>query len=348
MRYNVEKLTDFCRRVMEAAGLTAEEADVFAQSLVYADLRGVASHGVTRLSVYSKRVSCGAIRPNAQPEILSDSGAVITVDGRDGIGSYVARKSVDWCIERAERLGCCCASVKNGTHFGSAAFFTEYAAKKGMICYVISNSEAAVVPTGGAKPMLGTNPLSLAIPAGRYEPYVLDMATSTVARGKVVLAQKEGHSIPNDWGVDKNGAPTTDPAAILDGGAMLPFGGPKGYAISLMIDLMCSGLSGSLNCRNTPGFWTDFEHHQNLGYFICVIDPRKFMPQEAYDAQIDGILDEFKACPTAPGVKEVMIPGEIEHNKYVAGLELGVELSEAVVNDLVETGKRYGIEADFI
>lgn len=348
MRYHAQKVKEYCARVMSAAGLRAEAAEVFAQALVYADLRGVGSHGVTRLRVYAKRVSSGVIRGDTEPEILTDCGGAITVDAKDGIGAYVARKVVDWCIARAAKLGCCCATVKNATHFGSGAFFTEYAAKKNMICFVTSNSEAAVVPTGGAVPMLGTNPLSLAIPADRHEPYVLDMATSVVARGKVVLAQKEGRTIPGDWGVDKYGAPSTDPAAILDGGAMLPFGGAKGYGISMMIDLLCSCLGGALNCRETPGFWNDFEHPQNIGYFISVIDPSKFMGLGSFTERVDHMLDDFKACPTAPGVREVMIPGEIEALKMKTGLEMGIELSDIVVNDLVEVGKDYGVEADFL
>ena len=348
MRYNAKKVKDYCARVMCAAGLQAEAADVFAEALVYADLRGIASHGVTRLSVYSKRVSSGVIRGDTDPEILTDCGGAITVDAKDGIGAYVARKTVDWCIERAAKLGCCCATVKNATHFGSGAFFTEYAAKKNMICFVTSNSEAAVVPTGGAVPMLGTNPLSLAIPAKKHEPYVLDMATSVVARGKVVLAQKEGRSIPGDWGVDKHGVPSTDPAAILDGGAMLPFGGAKGYGISLMIDLLCSCLAGALNCRETPGFWDDFERPQNIGYFICVIDPSKFMGLGSFTKRVDDLLDDFKACPTAPGVQEVMIPGEIEAKKLKNSLVDGIELSDIVVNDMAEAGKNYGVEIDFL
>lgn len=348
MTYHAQKLTDYCSRVMQAAGLSAGEADIFAQALVYADLRGIGSHGVTRLSTYSKRVSSGVIRSHVQPELLSDCGGAITVDGKDGIGAYVARTAVDWCIQRARQFGCCCATVMNGTHFGTAAFFTEYAAKQNMICYVACNSEASVVPTGGAVPMLGTNPLSVAIPAGRHEPYLLDMATSVVARGKVVLAKKEGRSIPDTWGVDQSGAPTTDPGAILSGGSMLPFGGAKGYAISLMIDLLCSCLGGSCNCRETPGFWDDFEHPQNVGYFICVLDPSKFVDPAVFADRVDRMLDDFKACPPAPGVSEVMIPGEIEASKYKKGLAEGVVLSDAVVKDLVETGAHYGVAADFL
>ena len=347
MKYQADTLERYCSKVMQAAGLSAEEAAVFSQSLLFADLRGIGSHGVTRLSTYSKRVSSGVIRSHVEPEILSDFGAAITVDAKDGVGAYTARKTVDWCMDRASKYGCCCATVNHATHFGSAAFYTEYAAKQNMICYVISNSEASVVPTGGAVPMLGTNPLSLAIPAGRHEPYVLDMATSVVARGKVVLAKKEGRPIPGDWGVDRNGAPTTNPDDILNGGAMLPFGGPKGYAISLMIDLMCSCLGGALNCRETPGFWDDFEHPQNIGYFICVIDPSKFMAFDTFTQRVDGMLDDFKACPTAPGVEEVMVPGEIEANKFKKNLAEGIELSEAVVRDLIETGARYGVTPEF-
>jgi LDH2 family malate/lactate/ureidoglycolate dehydrogenase len=132
------------------------------------------------------------------------------------------------------------------------------------------------------------------------------MATSLAARGKVVLAQKEGRAVPIGWGVDKNGADTTDPDAILDGGCMLPFGGAKGYAISLLIDLMCSCLGGALNCRATPHFWTDYEHPQNVGHFIIVIDPRVFCPLDEFKARVDDLLEEFKNCPPAPGVERVI------------------------------------------
>ena len=144
MGYNADRLKDFCARVMAAAGLAPEEAQVFADALVYADLRGVGSHGVTRLSTYSKRVSSGVVRANCQPELLSDSGAAIVVDARDGIGAYTTRVAVDWCMERARKLGCCCATVRNATHFGTAGYFTEYAAKQGMIAYVISDSEESI------------------------------------------------------------------------------------------------------------------------------------------------------------------------------------------------------------
>lgn len=346
MKYDAKKLQEFSANVMQAAGLRASDAEIFSEALIYADMRGIGSHGISRLRTYAKRVVTGVINQEAVPVVLRDSATALLIDGKNGIGASIAKQSLDMCIERARKHGSCCAAVRNGVHFGTGAFYTEYAAGKGMVCFMVSNSEAAVVPTGGAVPMLGTNPLSIGVPAGRRDPFVLDMATSIVARGKVVLAKKEGKGIPGDWGVDKQGTPTDDPDAILNGGAMLPFGGPKGYGISLAIDLICSCLGGALNSRETPGFWDDFEHPQNVGYFMIVLDAEKFLPLEEFTAKVDAMLGEFKACPTAPGVKEVMIPGEIEANKYRGCMASGVKLSAAVVEDLKGVGKEYGISVD--
>lgn len=347
MRYNSDKLKKFGAAVMVAAGLGEDEADLFVDNLLYADSRDMGSHGISRLINYSKRVQCGVITPKVNAEVVKEAPSCLVIDGHNGIGAKIARQAMDLCIERAKTTGCCVATVRNGNHFGAGAFYTKYAAQKGMIAFMVSNSEAAVAPIGGAKAMLGTNPLGVAVPAMRNDPFDLDMATSVVARGKVVLAQKEGRKIPLGWAVDKNGADTTDPNAVLDSGCMLPFGGAKGYAISLFIDLMCSCLGGSLNCRTTPHFWTDYEHPQNVGYFITVIDPSKFLPLEEFEDRVDDMLEEFKNCPTAPGVSRVFVPGEIEAGKERVSAAEGIELSDAIVDELRRVGKEFGVEADF-
>ncbi|MGE4282473.1 MAG: Ldh family oxidoreductase [Clostridia bacterium] len=346
MKYNAEKLKKFGIELMGKAGLGEKEADVFADSLVQADLRGIGSHGVSRFRTYATRVKSGVVAANVVPEIISGSDSVLAVDGKNGIGTSVAMQVMDMCIERAKKQGSCFATVKNGNHFGIGAYYTMYAAKHNMIGVAMCNSEASVVPTGGAKPMLGTNPLSVAIPAGRYPSFVLDMATSVVARGKVVLAQKEGKSIPDSWCVDKDGAPTTDPSEAL-AGAMLPFGGPKGYAIGFIIDIICSCLGGALDCRRTYPFWTDFENPQNVGYFMGVFDISKLMPVELFKERVDSMFDEFKACPTSPGFKEVMIPGEIEYNLSLKREQEGIEISDAVVEDIKRLAKEYDLEHPF-
>ena len=347
MRYDYEKLKLFGTKVMNKAGLPMDEAELMTENLLFADARGIGSHGMSRLINYSKRVECGVITAGVDAKIEKESASSLLIDGQNGVGAKIAMQTMKLCCKKASETGCCVAAVHNGNHFGAGAFYSSYAAKQGMIAFVCSNSEAAVVPVGGAVPMLGTNPMSVAVPAARHEAMNLDMATSVVARGKVVLAQKEGHTIPEGWAVDKNGAPTTDPAAVLDGGSMLPFGGPKGYAISLFIDLMASCLAGAKNGRTTSHFWSDYENPQDIGYFMVVVDPRHFLPEEEFLSRVDDAFDEFKNSPTAPGVKSVMLPGEIEAGKQAVSMKEGIELPDAVAEELRAVGKKYGVEADF-
>lgn len=342
--YNPKVMKKYCADIFEKAGLRRGDAEIFADGLITADLRGISSHGISRTKVYSERIEMGAVNTAAEPRILIDSGAVITVDGDNGAGIVTARKIMDICIERAKTQGCCFAAVRNGNHFGTGAYFTEYAASKGMLGFVVSNSEAAVVPIGGSVPMLGTNPLSVAIPAGRHAPLVLDMATSTVARGKVVYAAKTGKKIPLGWGVDAEGANTEDPQKILDGGAMLPFGGAKGYGISMIIDVLCSCVAGAFNCRETPSFWSELDKAQNIGYFMGAMDISKFTNYDEYKAKTDAYFDEFKKCPPAPGFDEVKIPGEIEHENYMKGLENGITVPETVQKELYNLGVKFGLK----
>ena len=344
MNYRWETLKRFGVEVMVRAGLDPQDAESFMDGIILADLRGVSSHGITRLSTYSRRVASGVIAPKSSVSVLREKDGTLLLDANNSMGIPAACKAMERCIEKAGEHGSCFAAVCGGNHFGIAASYTLMAAEKGMIGFAATNSEASVVPTGGVKPMLGTNPLSVSIPAKRHGPVVLDMATSVVARGKVVLAQKNGQEIPGDWGVDKNGMPTTHPSDILQGGAMLPVGGPKGYGISLIIDILCSCVAGALNSRTTPHFWDDFEHPQNIGFFLGAIDIRGFLDLETFEERVDLLLDEFKACPPRAGVSEVMLPGEIEQRNCEQRRESGIPLTEAVIADLVQTGRQFGVE----
>jgi len=347
MRYDYQTLKDFGTKVMISAGLDPEESALFMENLLYADCRGVGSHGISRLINYAKRVKCGIITPGANAEVIQESAATLVIDGHNGIGAKIARQAMDLSIQKAKDAGCCVTTVRGGNHFGVGAFYSKYAAEQGMIAWVLSVSSKAVAPTGGAQAMLGTNPFSLAVPAKRNDPFDLDMATSVVARGKVVLSKKNGKPVPEGWGLDKTGVPTTDPDAILDNGFMLPFGDYKGYGISLFIDLMCSCLAGGTNSRTTPSFWNDYENPQNLGYFMLVIDPEKFLPLDVFKSRVDNTLEEFKACPTAPGVERVYIAGEIEAEKERESRKLGVEISDAVAAELRKVGETYGVPVTF-
>lgn len=343
-KFAVESLRAYTAKLLRNAGLGADEAACLAQSLVLADQRGVGSHGLMRLRTYAERVRRGVVRGGVAPKIVRETPAFLAIDGGNGNGMWVAQQIMDLCIARARTNGACFATVGNGNHFGIAASFTERAAKAGMIGLALSNASPTMVPTGGRKPLLGANPLSIAIPAGKRPPLVLDMATSTVAQGKIILAAKEGKkTIPSDWAVDPDGNPTTNPELALKG-AMLPFGGAKGYGLALIIDILCATLSGALTSAHVNSFWKDFENPQNIGFFLGAWDIGSVMPMAQFEERMTALLDEMKSCPPAPGHTEVFYPGEIEHRREAASLRDGVGLGPAVIEDLTKLGTEYGAE----
>ena len=343
MIYQVVALKKSTKEIMIKAGLSHEESEIFADSLISAEIRGVTSHGLTRLSTYAKRVEEGLVANHTEPEIVSDGGSVLLIDGKNIMGAYAGTKAMELCIERARVHGTAFATVRNGNHFGCASYFTSIAAKNDMIGFAVANGPRAIPPTGGTKALLGTNPVSISIPAGRYKPLILDMATSAVARGKVALAKKNGDSVPLGWGLDSKGKPTTDPSDILDGGSMLPMGGAKGYGIALIVEILASCLSGALNGQ-TMGSFYDFSRTQNSGYAFGAIDIGKIVDIDVFKENVDGLFDSMKECPKAEGVTSIKIPGEIENEKEAIALKNGIELSVAVETELKNTAAHYGVE----
>lgn len=347
MRFKPETLRKFTVEILNKAGYKGEQAKVFADSLIMANERGVDSHGITRLRTYAERIRCGVVDINVQPEILNDADTFLFVDSKNSMGVTTCKWTLDKCIERAKKYGSCFAAVNNGNHFGTAAYHTLYGAEQGMITIAMSNSSACVAPTGGRKAILGTNPVSVAIPSSKYGAMVLDMATCTVAQGKVILANKEGKKIPHGWAIDERGNSTDDPTAALKG-AMLPFGGPKGYGIGLIIEILCSALTGAYMSPDTKSFWKDFENPQGLGFFMGVMDISKILPLEEFKKRTDEILDRIKNSPKAEGVNEIFIPGEIEKNNMKRAQDSGIELGNNVYADLVALANEYGVSAEIL
>lgn len=343
MRYDSEAMKTFTARVMEAAGLSEEESRVFADSLIRADMRGISSHGLTRLATYAKRVEQGLVAGHVEPEILRDGGTLLVLDGKNGMGAWVGTRAMELCLERAARLGSCFAAVGRGNHFGYAAYFTEPAAEKGMLGLAIANGPGALPPTGGARALLGTNPLAVSLPVGAGKlPVTLDMATSAVARGKVTLAQKTGQPIPEGWGVDKEGNPTTDPQAVLSGGAMLPVGGPKGYALSLLVEVLCSCLTGADNGQ-TMGSFYDFSRTQNSGFCFAALNLGGVVEGPEWEERMEALLGSIQACPRRPGVDRILLPGQPERENWEKARREGVSLPSAVEEELKGLSARFQV-----
>lgn len=343
MRYTAEELRGFAARIMEKAGLSPAARDIFSDSLVQADLRGISSHGVTRLAAYAKRVELGLVDGFAVPELLADGGSLLSVDGKNGMGAYVGAWTMDLCIQRARERGSCFAAVSHCNHFGYAAYFTERAAEAG--CWACHRQRSqGPASHRGVRPPSGDQSLAVSLPTGvAGRPLTLDMATSAVARGKVTLARKTGQDIPLGWGVDKDGNPTTDPNAVLSGGAMLPVGGPKGYAIALIIECLCSCLTGSDNGQ-TMGSFYDMERVQNTGFCLAAIDLSKVIAPQVWNDRMAELLASIRACPRQPGVDEIKIPGQPEQETCERRLAEGLELRRRWSRSCASWPGRYQVE----
>ena len=344
--YACDSVQRFCMQVAQSCGLGEWEAALFAENLVLAQMRGIPSHGVMRLRQYMLRLKKELVVAGVEPEIVRDMPSALLVDGRYGMGFTIAHKVMELCIQRAGKTGCCFAAVFNGSHFGMAGKYTIQAAEAKMIGVCMSNTMSTTVPYGGLRDIFGTNPISIATPASKYPPVVLDMATCAIAKGKVILAAKEGRKVPRDVGLDATGSPTDDPNAILNDGHFLPFGGYKGSGISFFVDLLSTALSGACNSLMSVDFWAP-EGKQDIGYFMGAFNIASFSSYEDYLKRVDVIIDAAKSCPPAPGFDCVYVPGEIEQNNYDRAALEGVEISDVVVKDLIAVGKEHGIEWPF-
>lgn len=342
LRYDWKKLQGFCAQVFERSGVPAEQAGIVADSLIQADLRGVESHGVVRTAIYLKRVEAGKMDPTSKISILNDTGSTLLLDGNNNFGAVVGSQALEIAMERSKQHGVGIVAVRGSNHFGTGAYYTLKAIQKDQILLVMSNASQTMPPTGGVRPFLGTNPLAVGVPAGEELPFILDMATSVVARGKIIVAAQKGESIPLGWAIDKEGNPTTDANAALEG-SVLPIGGPKGYAISMFIDILSGVLTGAGFGKYVNNMYENWEKPQNVGHFFIALDIEKFIPVDHFKVRMDDYIRSLKAEPKAPGVLEIFIPGELEHRQTVKRKAEGIELPLKVVQELMEIGLRYDL-----
>lgn len=318
-----------------AAYVPEEDAHWIARCLVEADLRGVGSHGITRVLTYTKRYREGAMNPNPEMRITSPCPAVARVDGDNGIGFVVGKKAMEEAVKRAMTYGVGMVIAGRSNHFGVASSYVQLAMEHKMGSMVLTQAAKNIPLFGGTKPFLGTSPLAMGVPGDT--PLLLDMSTSVVAMGKVRRASRLGQPIPADWGVDKNGKPTTDPDAVLNGGTVLPLGGPKGSGLGLMIEALCGVMSGSLFGGQVRSFSKDFSAGQDLGHFFMAFNPACFMEWNEYNERLAELVARAKSQEKAPGFEEILMPGELEarleKSQRAKGIDIPVSELEMLRND---------------
>jgi len=340
--YQWKKLEDFCTGLFEKAGVSQADARSVGESLVQADLRGVDSHGVVRADIYLKRLEAGMINKDTPMNEHTD-GSVTLLDGQNHLGAVVGNRALDIAIQVTKQNGNAVVGVKGSNHFGTCAYYLLKAVQQDIVMIVLSNASQTMPPTGGIRPFIGTNPLAVGVPTGTQVPFILDMATSVVARGKIISAAQKGQDIPPGWAIDKHGHPTTNAEAALVG-SVLPLGGAKGYAISMFIDILCGVLTGAGFGKYVNNMYENWQETQNVGHFFIGIDINRFMPIDLFKSRMDQYISEIKAEPTAPGVQEILIPGELEHRCTMDRMKNGIELPAKVEQELRYWGDRYGLE----
>jgi LDH2 family malate/lactate/ureidoglycolate dehydrogenase len=350
--YSYQQLYEFSLKVFLKIGCNKEHAAIAARALLSADLRGIDSHGIARLSGYVRLWEVK--RVNATPDIgvVHESPSTAVVDGDSGLGLVVAPFAMKIAIEKAKQCGTGWVSVQNSNHFGIAAHHAMMALDHDMIGIAMTNASPLVAPTFSIDKMLGTNPICVAVPAGEEPPFVADLATTTAANGKLEILQRKNQPTPTGWVQDKEGNPSNDPNILKQGGALLPLGGDrehgshKGYALGAVVDIFSALLSGANYAPWVPPFpayvpMPDQQPGKGIGHFLGAMRIDAFRPADDFRKHIDHWIRGFRNAKPMRGARGVLVPGDPEREFESERSSNGIPLLETVVKDLEELAAKY-------
>ncbi|KAG9243608.1 putative malate/L-lactate dehydrogenase [Calycina marina] len=322
----------FVQNVLVGNGVHSKHAKIIADCLVQADLRGVDTHGINRIPSYIERIRQGVLDPKATPSLAQITAVVAQVDGHNGFGFLAAHLGMKNAIKMAKESGIGMVSVKHSNHFGMSAWVVQQALDAGMMSLVFTNSSPALPVWGGKEKLMGVSPIACGAPGNDGKDFILDMAPSIAARGKIFKAKRRGESIPEDWALDKDGNKTTDPAAALEG-VMLPMGGPKGSALSVMMDVFSGVLSGSAFAGHVTNPY-DTSKPADVGHFLVAIRPDLFISAEKFRERMKYLYGRVVGSQKMAGVERIHFPGEIEILMREERLKSGIPYVAAEIDAL--------------
>ncbi|KAI9927132.1 hypothetical protein ASPWEDRAFT_177593 [Aspergillus wentii DTO 134E9] len=338
---NPKQTGEFATKLLVQAGLTEEDARSMADCLVLADVRGVDTHGMARLPQYLDRVRNGRVKARPGITITEKTPVVAHLDGDNGFGFIVATRGMKEAIKRAEIYGIGMVTVNHSNHFGMAATYVLQALESNMISLVFTNSAKQMPPFGGKETLLGISPFAAGAPSNTEVPYILDMAPSVVAKGKIRRAARRGESIPEGWALDADGNPTTDANVALNG-SMAPIGGPKGSGIAILMDVMSGVLTGAAFGGEVGDQYKDTKP-QNVGHSFIVIKPDVFVSTDDFRARMDTLVQRVHGVTPAPGFSKVLFPGEPEYRLGIQRQKEGIPYADAEKKMFEDVAKEYGI-----
>lgn len=324
---SIAVLTALATDALARAGAGPEMAAATARALVAAEAQGLASHGLSRVAQYAGHLRCGRVNGEARPRVHQQKAAALLVDAQEGLAFPACALAVREAIRSAGEAGAAFAGVTNSHHFGAAAYHLEPVAEAGMVGLAFGNSPAAMPAWGGKRALFGTNPIAAVFPRRAGPPLVIDLSLSEVARGKLMVAAKQGKPIPLGWALDKDGNPTTDPKAGLEG-MMLPAGGVKGAMLALVVELLCCALTGAAYGFEADSFFTDEGNRPRIGQAFLVIDPGALAGAGVFDERIETLVAAMLADA------DVRLPGQRRHALAAAAESGGIEIAPALLDQL--------------
>lgn len=327
--------------IFAGLGMPQGDAEMMGDILLDADLRGVLTHGCRFVPVYTKWIKDGFVNLKPQIKATAESGGTVAFDADGALGHIASVKAMEACIEKARETGIGAATVGNSRHCGAMAYYAQMAADQGMIGHAVTNGGVLMAPYGGIDPTIGLNPLAWAVPTNRPWSVNLDMATAVVAASKVSLAIEKEEKIPLGWAIDPEGNPTEDPT-VAKKGAMLPLGGPKGYGLAIILDILAGVLSGGRFGAN-QGLEKFSQKNQQFSHFFLAISIEHFMPLAEFKDRMDQMIDRLKSGRLAPGSTGILLPGEIEYNTRQRFSVEGIPYPAVVMAEIESIAAELGI-----
>lgn len=338
-------LEEFLENIFLAAGLDSHQSVSIASHLVHANLRGVDSHGVSRVDIYTKRLDLGLVNKVFDPQHTYETPISVLINAENCQGIPVSSYGMDLAIEKAKESGIGIVGIKNSNHCGMLADYVAKAVNEDCIALATTNAPSNMPPWGGSGRFFGTNPISYGVPAGEEENIIFDMATSKVSRGKVILAQKNNQSIPLGWALSSSGMPTEDPSQAADG-VLLPVGEHKGYGLAFLVETLSALFTGAAFGPQIGDLYKNLEDTQNVGQFFLVMRADLFQPIEVFKQRMDEIIREIRQVPLMEGTDKIYLPGEIELETYRDRIQNGIPISQEIINELIRVAERYEVKAD--
>ncbi len=346
MKYlSIADAENFISSALQAEKVPAGDADIIANLMVKSDLAGADGHGIFRLPAYLKRIRAGGVNLNPNIHIEREQGATALINGDNALGHLVMNKAVALAIKKVKQHSVCWVGSHFGNHSGAASVYVRKLAEHGYIgIYMAVGNANHMAPWGGIDLLLSTNPIAIAVPAGDEPIVLLDIATTVAAYGKVKVAAQKGESIPDDWMIDRQGKPITDPKRSSEG-SLLPIGGYKGYGLAVMIGLLAGALNNAAVGKGTVDFNAHHDLITNTGQTIIAVDPSAFGDKEAFVQRVIDLVSDLKNSSTLPGVKEIRVPGEGAAKTMAERTRVGIPLSPELIEALNTCAQECGIPA---